>query len=200
MQAPKGEYEEYEESQLTNTGAEIITSLAIGRDGTNPDQFQLTDDCDSSLPPGGSCAIDVRFQPTTTGTKAARIFADGGVDAGIVRAPLKGTGVRARYTLSATNLAFGNQVVNTVSEARTVNVTNAGSVPLPIVSILLTRGANFSLISDCPAVLSVGSSCQASVSFVPVSRGSKSDTVVLRFGGGAPIGRVALTGTGLTPP
>ena len=103
--------------------------------------------------------------------------------------------------LSATpsNLAFGNLAKGSTSAAKTVTVTNIGTLALPIVSITLagTNPGQFSQANNCPAQLSVGGQCTVSVKFKPTSTGSKSATLKVTPGGGATFKSVALSGTGI---
>ena len=62
--------------------------------GTNPAQFLLTHDCPASLPVGRTCALRVRFRPTSMGAKSAilRVVTDAGTERKQVQ--LSGTGTR----------------------------------------------------------------------------------------------------------
>jgi len=58
---------------LTNVGAGplVITGVSVG--GANAGDFSQTNNCPSSLAQGASCAINVTFAPTATGTRTAVI-------------------------------------------------------------------------------------------------------------------------------
>jgi hypothetical protein len=101
-----------------------------------------------------------------------------------------------QYTVSPTILKFGDVAINTTSTAKTVTITNTGTVTLPIASITIkgTNPGQFAQTNNCPANLSVGSSCTVRVVFKPTSTGSKAAT--LRDGGGGFV-KVALRGTGI---
>ena len=60
---------------VTNTGTANVSVATAGLTGTDPGQFdQGTDTCTgTSLAPAATCAVQVRFSPTTTGAKTAQL-------------------------------------------------------------------------------------------------------------------------------
>jgi hypothetical protein len=173
-----------------------ITSIAIG--GTNPGQFAQTTTCGSSVAPGASCTIQVVFKPTSTGSKMATLSVIAGGGAATKSATLSGTGVRSTFTVSPTSLSFGNVARNATSTAKTVRISNTGSVMLPISSIALagTNPGQFARTHNCPARVAVGGSCTVSVLFKPTTTGAKSAILLVTPGGGAAPRSVPLSGTG----
>jgi Abnormal spindle-like microcephaly-assoc'd, ASPM-SPD-2-Hydin len=174
-----------------------ITSIFFG--GINPLQFTQTNDCGTSVAAGASCTISVRFKPTSTGSKAATLIVNAGGGAGKKSVTLSGTGVRSTYSVSPTALSFGNVARTATSAAKSVKISNTGSVVLPISSITLagTNPGQFARTSNCPARVAVGSSCTVSVVFKPTSTGAKSATLQVTPSGGAAPRSVALSGTGI---
>jgi hypothetical protein len=85
---------------LTNSGTQPITLSDVSLIGTNPSQFQRVSgaatDCAASvvLAAGDTCAIRVRFAPTSAGPKAAAVTVASSAGADIV-IPLSGTGTPA---------------------------------------------------------------------------------------------------------
>jgi len=80
--------------RVYNSGTEVIRVGTIGLTGANPGQFQinpLTPTC-GTLNPGSYCPVNVRFDPTTTGSKSATLTvpAEGLTE----RVALRGTGTR----------------------------------------------------------------------------------------------------------
>jgi hypothetical protein len=183
---------------ITNTGTVVLPVNSISLTGANPAQFSRTTNCPGQVPVAGSCIVTVVFKPTSTGAKSANLAISLGGGAGNRTVALSGTGVRSTFSLSPTSLSFGRVARNTTSPAKTVTVTNTGTVVLPITSITLA-GANpsqFAQTNDCPAQVSVGGKCTISVTFKPTSTGSKSANLRVRPGGGASVKTVALSGTG----
>jgi len=58
---------------LTNVGTSALTIAGIAITGTNVADFAQTHTCGSSLAAGASCAINVKFKPTASGTRAAAL-------------------------------------------------------------------------------------------------------------------------------
>jgi Abnormal spindle-like microcephaly-assoc'd, ASPM-SPD-2-Hydin len=184
---------------LRSTGnvALPITSIAIG--GRNPGQFAQTNNCGASVAAGASCEIKVTFKPTNTDSMAATLKVTAGGGAGIKTVSLFGVGVRSTFSLAPTALSFGNVARNKTSTAKTVTISNTGTVVLPISSILLagTNPGQFARTHNCPARVAVGGSCTVSVVFKPTSTGAKSAILRVTPGGGAAPKSVSLSGRGI---
>lgn len=174
-----------------------ITSIAIA--GANPGQFAQTNNCGASVAVGASCTINVRFKPTSTGSKAATLRVTAGGGAGVKTVSLSGTGVRSAFSVSPTALSFGNVRRKATSGAKTVRISNTGTVVLPISSIALagTNPWQFARTHNCPARVPVGGSCTVRVVFKPTSTGAKSAILRVTPGGGAAPKSVSVSGRGI---
>jgi phage terminase large subunit-like protein len=77
--------------------------------------------------------------------------------------------------------SFGNQNIGTTSAAQTVTVSNTGTGPLTIASIVVggTNPGDFGQTNNCGATLQNGSSCTISVTFTPSASGARSATITL---------------------
>lgn len=100
-----------------------------------------------------------------------------------------------QVVLSADNLTFGEQVVNTISDPLTVTVTNTGKATLKITSIAVS--ANFAETDDCSSGVSVGGTCTINVTLVPASEGSLSGTLSLTDNAPPSPQTISLNGTGV---
>jgi probable HAF family extracellular repeat protein len=100
--------------------------------------------------------------------------------------------------LSATSLAFGNEAVNGTSASKSISLTNSGTAPLSISSIMLSGSTadDFSLTKTCGASLAAGASCTISVTFKPVSAGGKAALISIADNANGSPQFVALSGTG----
>jgi hypothetical protein len=85
--------------------------------------------------------------------------------------------VTLTYPLNATQLIFGGQLLNSVSQAQTVVFTNTGSVPVAIDSV--TASANFSYTTNCSSSVAAGASCSVNVLFAPTSAGALSGSIAI---------------------
>jgi FtsP/CotA-like multicopper oxidase with cupredoxin domain len=190
---------------LTNTGttALIISSITLG--GTNPTQFSQTNTCPiggAGLAAGANCTISVRFSPTGTGARTATLSISDNAAGSPQTVTLTGTGTAPVATVSPTSLAFGTQLRNTTSAARTVTLSNRGTGPMVINGITL-GGANptqFSQTNTCPiggAGLAAGTSCTISVRFRPTGAGTRTATLSISDNATGSPQSVTLIGTGL---
>ncbi len=77
--------------------------------------------------------------------------------------------------ISPTSLAFLTQVINSISSPQVVTLSNTGQGPLNITSITLggTNPGQFTQSNNCGTTLAPSASCQISVSFSPITAGSK---------------------------
>ena len=58
---------------LSNTGSAPLSITSIAITGTNAGDFGQTNNCGTSVAAGASCAINVRFTPTATGTRTGTL-------------------------------------------------------------------------------------------------------------------------------
>jgi dienelactone hydrolase len=80
-------------------------------------------------------------------------------------------------TLSATKLTFGRQLVGATSPAKSVKLTNDGTMTLDITSIVAS--GDFSEKDNCGSSLAAGASCTISVTFTPTQIGTRTGTLSL---------------------
>jgi hypothetical protein len=80
--------------KLTNTGATMLSNIAMTVTGTNASDFTLTpiSNCESSLSAGSSCTISVTFTPATKGALSATLQVTDNTQSGKQTVPLSGTG------------------------------------------------------------------------------------------------------------
>ena len=187
---------------LKNTGKVAVSISKVALTGSQADDFVLTTKCGTSLAVGASCTSSVSFKPVSTGTKTASLsFSD---NAGTQTVALSGSGTTASGSatvkLSVSSLAFGNQAPNTTSSAKTVTVTNSGTASVTFSSIQITgsQADDYALSKTCGTSLAKGASCTLSVTFTPVSTGTKTATLSIADNASGSPQSVALTGTGST--
>ncbi|MEO8657905.1 MAG: choice-of-anchor D domain-containing protein [Bryobacteraceae bacterium] len=86
--------------------------------------------------------------------------------------------------LTATKLSFANTVVGTASAAQNVTLSNIGSAPLDINSIV--TGPDYTQANTCGNSLPAGQTCVLTVAFAPTAAGSRPGAVTINFATGAP--------------
>ena len=100
------------------------------------------------------------------------------------------------YSVAPASLAFGGVARDSTSAARTVTISNTGTVAMTIDAIALAGddADQFGRTNNCPATLPAASDCTVKVVFEPTSFGSKA--AKLRLNAGGTVTTVALSGTG----
>jgi hypothetical protein len=170
---------------LTPTGP-----IAVSLGGTDRTQFVLTaDGCSGlSLSPGGTCAVKVRFHPTSTGAKAGTLAASAS-PGGVAMAALTGTGATPpQLTVTPTTNDFGPILLGQMSSDQTFMVQNTGSATSGTVTTALggTDAALFAITAGSDTcngmTLASMAMCQVKVHFAPgatATPGAKMATLTL---------------------
>jgi HYDIN/CFA65/VesB family protein len=162
---------------LTNVGGQalLLNSVTVG--GANPQDFTASWGCSAILSHGNTCNVQVTFKPTATGTRTATLVVDDTAPGSPQTAVLTGTGTQPAApvaSFSPTAVDFGDQRVGTTSAARTVTLTNTGTLPMSIGSVAITgaAGTEFARTTSCGTSLDVGASCTIDVIFTPAAAGA----------------------------
>lgn len=176
---------------ISNTGtiSGALNSIAIAAS-----DFTLqANTCGTSLAPQTGCTVSVTFRPTASGTRSGTLTIVS--DAGRQTVPLSGIGSNAATdTLSPLALTFAQQVVNTISPAQTVTLSNDGDVPLTLVAAQILTG-DFIAVNACGPTVPAHTACGISVSFTPKHVGVS--TGVLQITDGQRAQTIALNGTAI---
>jgi hypothetical protein len=107
----------------------------------------------------------------------------------------KDSGSSTSVTTNPTSLTFASQSTSTTSPPQQVTLTNTGSATLTITGI--SASGDFSETNNCGTQLATGASCQMTVTFTPISAGSRTGTLsIVDTATGSPQ-KVSLTGTGV---
>src|SRR2546422_4059651 len=122
---------------LTNNGSSSLSIASITFTGSNNGDFAQTNNCGSSVARGASCAINVTFSPTASGTRSATLTVNDNAFGSPHTVSVTGTGSSSTggspaASLSLTALAFGNQSLGSTSLAQTVTLSNSGTASLSI--------------------------------------------------------------------
>jgi hypothetical protein len=185
---------------ITNTGTSdlTVTSIAPGP-GTSAD-FMLTfaPATPATIPPGQQRMFAVQYAPSDIGDDAGSIEVLG--DAGSAAVALTGRGVGPVLDVSPTSLGFGNVLVGGSSTA-SFTVTNTGSAPMEVASIMLgpATSADFTLgtVPAQPFSLPAGGSLVIEVTYAPTDVGPDAGKVEVHTDAGD--AEVQLSGNGVVP-
>lgn len=176
---------------LSNTGTAPLTISGI----TSSGDFAETNNCSTTLAAGASCAINVTFTPSATGTRSGSLTVSSNSQGGTVVAALSGSGVENAPTFNPASLTFSSEVVGTKSGGSNVKLTANGPGPLVISSIAAT--GEFLESNNCPASLNTGSNCNITVNFLPTTGGPATGAIVITDNGLGSPQAIALSGNGL---
>lgn len=195
---------------LTNSGSAPLTITGITLGGTNAADFTQSNTCPlspSTLAASGSCAISLTFAPSAQGTRTATVSVADNAPSTPQTVAVTGTGsapLTPVASLSPTSLTFASQGVNSTSSAQVVTLTNTGTAALSITSIGLTGSAagDYAQTNTCPlspATVAASASCTISVTFTPLTSGTRTASLAIADNApGSPQG-VGLSGTGTLP-
>jgi hypothetical protein len=181
---------------LANVGTTTLTGISFAWGGN----FSDSTTCGTSLAPGRSCRINVRFRPTTTGVLTGTLTITNSDATSPQIVALTGTGVSPAASVTPTALSFSS-TLNVTTGAQTVTVSNTGTAPMSITSIG-GLGGQFAQSNTCgafPAVVAAGGNCTISVTFTPTSAGTKNATMTVGFAAPVTSQSVTLSGTVIVP-
>jgi hypothetical protein len=148
--------------------------------------FQVTNNCPSTLSPGNSCSILVVFDPTASGTRSGTLTVSGNGTAMTNTISLSGTGTGSgALQFSPSSVSFstaagatGQSTLTVSNSSSTVTFTNLNFAITP-------SGSDFSIspstTSGCGSSLAAGATCNMTVSFSPASseKANSTDTATL---------------------
>ncbi len=177
---------------VTNTGTGALNLTGIGI-AVGSDVFGKSDNC-GNLAINGTCSVDVMFTPILSGYVGGTLgFAHSG--GGLAFVQLTGTGQLSSAVLVGPSFA-ATTVGATSSASATLFNTGVGPLQITAPSSSSVTGANFSFLSsNCPALLSVGTTCAVALQFAPTSTAAAVGQLVLSTGAG--VKEVSLMGVAL---
>jgi hypothetical protein len=181
-------------STLSNSGTEDLVITGVATSGS----FTETDNCITTLPPGGTCTITVAFVPTVIGTSGT-VTITNNASTSPQTLTLAGPNVNAPSDqLSPLSLSYGSQRVGTSSASQLVTLSspfNGLAAPLTISSI--TVSGDFAITnSTCGGSLTSGTSCQIAIAFTPSAPGVRSGLLAVFDNAATSQRGVTLSGVG----
>ncbi len=176
---------------LTNAGDVPLLSTSVSITG----DFVATNNCGTSLPGHGTCAVLVAFVPSSVGTRSGTLtitdqFRSQTVTlSGIAVAP-------AGVSLTPSSLTFAGTGVGLSAPAQAITLTNNGGLPLNISK--QTISGDFAIaVSTCGSTLGVNAACSMTVVFTPTAAGNRPGVLTLTDDAPSGAQTVTLTGTGI---
>jgi hypothetical protein len=168
---------------VSNKSASAVAVNSISFSG----DFSDATTCAASLPAGSNCTINVRFAPTTGGTRTGTLTVS--LSTGALTVSLTGTGSSTSQTplltLSPTSITFNNGYTIGDNPSQSITVTNSTAGAVGIASIGINGDPSLTETTTCGATVAAGGSCSIRVTFRPVAYGTFTATVTLTEGSGA---------------
>ena len=179
---------------LRNMGSTPISLNGISFQGT---EFTETDNCNSALPAGGVCQVQVQFDPTQSGPRSDTMTISSSAPNSPTLVQVSGTGIDTGVLqTSVSALNFGSVNVGSTA-SQTVTINNVGNTSLQLYSISIF--GPYTETDNCPNLLFVGASCTVNITFSPVTAGYANAYLYLSTSGTYYISpsSIPLTGTGV---
>jgi hypothetical protein len=101
---------------VTNTSAAMVSGMQVSFGGANAGDFQGANNCGATLAAGGSCMVNVQFEPVASGTRT-----------GILNLSYLGTGSPATEVLSGASSDYSITVVNSSAGSASVTASQTDS-------------------------------------------------------------------------
>ena len=182
---------------LINNLSTTLTISSIGFTGANSGDFAQTNTCVPSVAAGGSCTINVTFDPAASGSRSGTLNVTDNAGNSPQTVSLTGTGA-VPVTLSTTTLSFGAVLIGSSATAPAVTLTNNQTVSLTNISISVT-GAAFSQVNTCGSGIGPGAHCTITVTFAPTTSGSQTGSVNISDSASNSPQTITLKGSGQLP-
>ena len=165
--------------------------------------FKIDNQCPKILVPvtatkgfATACQIVLTFSPQAQGFHAGVLAYRSSLKGGSVL--LAGSGTVPALALDPTSLQFASTLVGSTATVQVVTVKNQSSFGVSIASVTLSGGQadDYALAKTCGSSLAAGASCAISVTFKPVSAGTKLASISIADSGDSAPLSIALNGTG----
>lgn len=194
--------------KVASTGTLPLDISAVNVEGPHQAEFtKVNDTCSGQigLKPGNECRVDLRFQPTQPGARAATLSVATNEEDSPRTVELRGTGAAddlaalARSEITKGPLEFGESRQGTSGQRRAIVVTSVGAGPLNVDEVVLQpRDGDFVRTADsCATSLAPGRSCTIELQFRPKQLGPRRATVTVVTGAAREEHQIVLQGTGV---
>ncbi len=182
---------------LTNSGNAPLNVTGLTLNPKTNSGFTVSG-CTSAVAGGSSCNLSVTFSSTANKTATLTVGASGPAMAALPPVSLSGT-VQVPVLSAPSTLSFGKVSKSTTPKSSTqpVTVTNNGTAPLTIKTIVV-KGTAYQLANNgCNSPIDANKTCTISVTYTPSGTVGNTQTGTLTITPAAPaaVGTVALTGT-----
>jgi hypothetical protein len=180
--------------QITNTATTSATFNSI----TTTGDYTAAGTCPTpgnTLAPNTSCAEQITFTPTQTGTRTGTVAIATSLSTLPINATLTGIGIQSHLQVTPSALNFGSIAIN-ASANQTVTLTNTGTAP--VTALAFTIAGDYAITVPCTlTVLAPNTSCTATITFTPTTLGQRNSTLTITSSDANSPTQIPLTGTGV---
>jgi len=188
---PVGSTSQPQQVQFRNMSSLPLSIASISVTG----DFAELNNCGTSLPPAGNCTASVTFAPTAVGSGTGSIQINDTAVGSPQSVGLNGSAFGAIVALTPATLAFASSPLGVSSAAQTVTLANQGNYSLDIANV--QTSGDYGETTNCPGVLTAGSSCTFNIIFTPTATGNRPGALVINDSASGSPQTVALSGAGL---
>jgi len=186
---------------ILNCGSTNLNVASISVSGFGSNDFVVTSTCtNGSIASSDSCVINVAFAPQAAGTRQATLTVTDDAAGGPTTLLLQGVGVAQAPAIcfNSNPVNFGTVFVGTTGSVQSVIITNCGTAPL-VISSVVPSGADpgdFLTNSSSCATVAVGGTCAIQVTFAPAASGIRTAVLTINDNTAGSPDHVSLTGIG----
>ena len=182
---------------MYNYGTSSLTFTGFSFGGADAHDFSQTNNCTRLNPPppnskATTCTISVTFTPGAQGNRTATLTITDSDQTSPQVVNLSGVG--SNILLSPTLLNFGVNEVQQSSAQQAATLTNLGSTPLSISSMVVS--GDYTSTNTCGSSLGAGQSCTIDAILTPTQAGTRWGTVTITDSDGSSPQVLGLTGVG----
>jgi hypothetical protein len=180
---------------LTDQGTADLTISSVTVQGTG---FSVSGGTNVNLNPDGTATINVKFEPSHTGSASGTVTVASNAANSPVEISLSGTGVTAptsQLSPSPASVAFGNVTVGS-PVTKSIILTDVGTANVSISTVTAT-GAGFSAKSGADASLNPNGTVTVSVTFSPTAAGAAQGTLSISSNATNSVVQIPLSATGV---
>ncbi len=183
---------------LSNNSQTAIAHTPVALPVGSP--FSVTDECASTLQPQSVCRLTITYSsPTSPSLDSATLTLDDGAAVLLTGQTLSlqsvsGSTADPNVLVSPASITFPATVTVTglSSSAQTVEITNTGPTAVAVTQSIT---GDFTLQSQCNAIVPAASSCDLLISFAPSQPGLREGLLSISAGSGFSPATITLSGT-----
>ncbi len=184
---------------LTNAGPGSLLVQSVAVAGPHSGDFSANGCATgTSVAAGGSCAIEVAFNPQAAGARTATLTVSGSLGT-VVSAALnaKALGSPAEaLNLSASAIDFGTLPTSATGQTQKLTLTNTSTTAIALTSVAVPAPFKLEASGTCslaPFSLAAGASCTIDVSYAPTGAGKANGEMQIQVQSAASPVTVALS-------